>query len=339
LRTYSAAMAEHPTRLTRRGATRLAAALPFALAAHRVAAQGAVWTMATEYPADTVSGDGIAFFAARLAEESGRRLTILPSHDAAFGLKSAEIVGAVRDGRLAAGCAFGGTLGDMDPLFLLSSLPFVATSAEEARRLLDKAVGLYARRFAREGQRLLYAAPWPPSGLWAKKPIRAPSDLVALRVRVYDATGVEVFGAARADAVSLSFADTSPRVASGAIEAVLSSGDGGAGRKLWERLPHFTEIGYAVPLSFATLAVPLLDKLPDNLKEAVDRAAAATQANGWESLAKRLEENYARMRANGVTITPASDVTPELRGMLAKGALGAIEKWKRDAGPEAAKLL
>jgi TRAP-type transport system periplasmic protein len=339
LRTYSAAMAEHPTRLTRRGATRLAAALPFALAAHRVAAQGAVWTMATEYPANTVSGDGIAFFAARLAEESGRRLTILPSYDAAFGLKSAEIVGAVRDGRLAAGCAFGGTLGDMDPLFLLSSLPFVATSAEEARRLLDKAVGLYARRFAREGQRLLYAAPWPPSGLWAKKPIRAPSDLVALRVRVYDATGVEVFGAARADAVSLSFADTSPRVASGAIEAVLSSGDGGAGRKLWERLPHFTEIGYAVPLSFATLAVPLLDKLPDDLKEAVDRAAAATQANGWESLAKRLEENYARMRANGVTITPASDVTPELRGMLAKGALGAIEKWKRDAGPEAAKLL
>ena len=45
------------------------------------------------------------------------------------------------------------------------------------------------------------------------------------------------------------------------------------------------------------------------------------------------------MRANGVTITPASDVTPELRSMLAKGALGAIEKWKRDAGPEAAKLI
>ena len=332
-------MAEHPTRLTRRGATRLVAALPVALAARRVAAQGAVWSMATEYPANTVSGAGIAFFAARLAEESGRRLTILPSYDAAFGLKSAEIVSAVRDGRLAAGCAFGGSLGTLDPLFLLSSLPFVAASEDESRRLLDKAGGLYARRFAREGQRLLYATPWPPSGIWAKKPIRAPSDIVALRLRVYDATGVEVLGAAKADAVNLSFADTGPRVASGAIEAVLSSGDGGAGRKLWEHLPHFTEIGYAVPLSFATLAAPLYDKLPNDLKEAVDRAAAATQAHGWDSLAHRLEENYARMRANGVTITPASDVTPELRGMLAKGAGSAIEKWKRDAGPEAAKLV
>ncbi len=332
-------MAESSKRLTRRGVTRFAAALPFAMAAHRAAAQGAIWTMATEYPANTVSGDGIALFAGHLADESGRRLTILPSYDAAFGLKSTEIVGAVGEGRLAAGCAFGGALGGIDPAFLLSSLPFVATSQEESRRLLDKARGLYSTRFAREGQRLLYAAPWPPSGLWAKRPIRAPSDMVALRLRVYDATGVEVFAAAKADAVSLTFAEAGPRIASGGIEAVLSSGDGGAGRRLWEYLPHFTEIGYAVPLSFATLAAPLYDRLPDDLKGAVDRAAAATQADVWDRLAKRQEENNARMRANGVTITPAGDVTPELRGMLAKGAQGAIEKWKRDAGPEAAKLL
>ena len=332
-------MADFPRRLTRRRVARLAAALPIALAARPTMAQGALWTMATEYPANTVSGDGIAFFAARLAEESGRRLAILPSYDATYGLKSAEIVAAVGDGRLAAGCAFGGTLGGIDPLFLLSSLPFVATSDYEARGLLEKARGLYARRLAREGQRLLYAAPWPPSGLWAKKPIRFPSDMVALRLRVYDATGVEVFGAAKADAVNLSFADAGPRIASGAIEAVLSSGDGGAGRKLWEHLPCFTEIGYAVPLSFATLAASLYERLPANLKDAVDRAAAATQAHAWESLAHRLEENYTRMRANGVAITPAGDVTPELRGMLAKAAGSAVEKWKRDAGAEAAKLL
>jgi TRAP-type transport system periplasmic protein len=332
-------MAEHLKRLTRRKVTRLATALPFALQTQRATAQGAIWTMATEYPASTVSGDGIAFFANRLAEESGRRLTILPSYDAAFGLKSAEIVTAVRDGRLAAGCAFAGALGGIDPLFLLSSLPFVATSEEASRRLLDKARGLYVKRFAREGQRLLYAAPWPPSGLWAKKPVRAPSDMVALRLRVYDATGVEVFGAAKADAVNLSFADAGPRIASGAVEAVLSSGDGGAGRKLWEHLPYFTEIGYAVPLSFATLAAALYDRLPTDLKDAVDRAATATQAHAWDSLAERRAANYARMRANGVTITPAAEVTPELRGMLVRAAAGAVEKWKRDAGPEAAKLL
>jgi TRAP-type C4-dicarboxylate transport system substrate-binding protein len=320
--------------------TGLSTGLPIALAMARPgAAQGALWTMATEYPANTVSGDGIAFFAERLATESSHRLTVLPSYDAAFGLKSADIPGAIRDGRLAAGCSLAGALGGIDPLFLLSSLPFVATRAEEARTLLDKALPLYTQRFAREGQRLLYAAPWPPSGLWARKPIVLPSDMVALRLRVYDATGVEVFDAARADAVNLSFAEAGPRIASGAVQAVLSSGDGGAGRKLWEHLPHFTEIGYAVPLSFATLATPLYERLPEVLKAAVDRAAAATQANGWNSLARRLSENYARMKANGVTITPIDEVTPELRGILAKAGTGAVEKWKHDAGPEAAALL
>jgi TRAP-type C4-dicarboxylate transport system substrate-binding protein len=332
-------MTKTSSRPNRRDFIRGAAALPFAFAAHRVAAQGAVWTMATEYPSNTVSGDGIAFFAERVAQESGHRLTVLPSYDAALGLKGGGIVEAIRDGRLAAGCSFAGALGGIDPLFLLSSLPFVAPSETAARRLLEKAGALYARRFARERQHLLYAAPWPPSGLWGKKPLVRPGDMVALRLRVYDATGVEVFAAAGADALNLTFADAGPRIASGAIEAVLSSGDGGAGRKLWEHLPYFTEIGYAVPLSFATLAAPLYNRLPIDLKAAVDRAALATQAHAWESLAQRLAENYARMRANGVTIATADQVTPELTGLLAKGASGAVDKWKKEAGRDAAALL
>jgi TRAP-type transport system periplasmic protein len=326
--------------LPRRGFARLLTGLPIALTMPRPgAAQGALWTMATEYPANTVSGDGIAFFAERLAAESAHRLTVLPSYDAAFGLKSADIPGAIHDGRLAAGCSFGGALGGIDPLFLLSSLPFVATREDEARKLLRKALPLYTRRFAREGQRLLYATPWPPSGLWAKKPITLPADLVALHLRVYDATGVEVFDAAKAEPVNLSFAEAQPRIASGAVEAVLSSGDGGAGRKLWEYLPHFTEIGYAMPLSFATLATPLYERLPEALQAAVDRAAQATQAQAWQRLAARLGENYARMKANGVTITTIDKVTPALRGLLAKAASGAVEKWKRAAGTDAAALL
>src|ERR1700761_906516 len=93
-------------RLTRRGFTRLGAALPVGLIAPRAGAQGALWTMATEYPANTVSGGGIAFFAERLAAESNGHLTILPSYDADFGLKGAGIVEAIRGGSLAAGCSF-----------------------------------------------------------------------------------------------------------------------------------------------------------------------------------------------------------------------------------------
>jgi TRAP-type transport system periplasmic protein len=161
--------------LSRRSLAHLLAAAPMELAARRTLAQGTAWSMATEYPATTVSGEGIAFFADRLPKESSGRLTIAPSYDAPGGLKSADIVAAIRDGRLAAGDSFAGAIGRIDPHFALSSLPFVATGPAEAHRLLEAARGLYAARFAREKQRLLYAAPWPASGLWAKKPIAAAS--------------------------------------------------------------------------------------------------------------------------------------------------------------------
>jgi TRAP-type C4-dicarboxylate transport system substrate-binding protein len=59
----------------------------------------------------------------------------------------------------------------------------------------------------------------------------------------------EVFASVGARAAAISFADTMPRLADGSINAVLSSGDGGAGRKLWDYLPYFTEITYSLPLS------------------------------------------------------------------------------------------
>ncbi|SKA24312.1 TRAP-type C4-dicarboxylate transport system, substrate-binding protein [Enhydrobacter aerosaccus] len=295
--------------------------------------------MATEYPASTVSGEGIAFFADRLAEASHGRLGIAPSYDAALKLKSSEIVAAIRDGRLAAGCAFGGTLGGIDPLFLLSSLPFVTTTEAEARALLDRARPLYTDHFDRQSQHLLYATPWPPSGLWARKRIVTPADLAGLRLRVYDATGVTVFAAAGARPVNLSFAEAAPRLADGSIDAILSSGDGGAGRKLWEHLPYFTEIGYAMPLSFATVGQSRYDQLSPDLRAAVDAAAAATQIEQWHRLDKRVEENLARLRANNVTITSPEKITPALRTLLAQAASGAIADWKKQAGPDAAKLL
>jgi TRAP-type C4-dicarboxylate transport system substrate-binding protein len=130
-----------------------------------------------------------------------------------------------------------------------------------------------------------------------------------------------------------------PKLADGSIAAVLSSGDGGAGRRLWDHLRHFTEINYAVPLSLATLGEAAYAALPADLREAVDRAAAATETRQWQLLETRLAENYARMTANGVTITKSEALTPELRVLLARSAGDAVQAWKAQVGPDGAQLL
>jgi TRAP-type C4-dicarboxylate transport system substrate-binding protein len=327
-------------RLSRRELARLVAVLPFlSLTARPARAENAVWSMATEYPSSTVSGEGIAYFASRLAGETSARIVVTPSYDATAGLKSAEIVAAVRDGRLSAGCAFAGALGGVDPLFLLSALPFVAQSQADAQHLFERARNLYALRFQRENQGLLYAAAWPASGLWSRKPIATPADLAGLRIRVYDATSLDVFTTAGARPVNLSFSETMPRLLDRSLDAVLSSGDGGAGQKLWQELPHFTEIGYAMPLSFATVNYNAYHRLSPALRQAVDRAALATQYDRWTELHKRIEDNRNRLRSNNVVLTPAEQVNANLKAALVKAAASAIAKWKQGVSPEAAALL
>src|SRR4029078_3885131 len=97
-----------------------------------------------------------------------------------------------------------------------------------------------------------YLTPWPPSGIWSKTPLKSPLDLAGLSIRTYDKTSTDVFFSVRAKAASISFADAMPKLVDGSINAVLSSGDGGAGRKLWEYLPCFREITYYVTISRAS---------------------------------------------------------------------------------------
>ncbi|HEY5794962.1 MAG TPA: TRAP transporter substrate-binding protein [Bosea sp. (in: a-proteobacteria)] len=295
------------------------------------------WEMPTEYPATAIPGEGVATFAGIVNEKSGGRLTIKPSFDAARGIKSAAMIAAVQKGEVAAGDAFAGALGAVDPLFGLSSLPFLATSIADARKLTDLARPAYDRKLASFGQKILYTTPWPASGVWSKEPLSAPTALVGLAVRTYDATSTAVMNAAGAKASNLSFADAMPKVKDGSVTAVLSSGDGGAGRNLWDFLPNFAEVNYALPISIATVNLAVYEALPADLRKVVDHAAEATEQRQWIAIRTRLDENYARMRANKVAIL--TDVPSAVAKALADAGKGVVDDWRQKAGVEGAAVL
>lgn len=299
----------------------LIAGVALAMASLLAAPAGAqvLWEMPTEYPATAIPGEGVATFAQLVNEKAAGRLTIKPSFDAARGIKSAAMIGAVQKGEVAAGDAFAGALGAVDPLFGLSSLPFLATSIADARRLTDLARPAYDAKLASFGQKILYTTPWPASGIWSKEPLGGPAALSGLSIRTYDATSTAVMNAAGAKATNL------------------SSGDGGAGRNLWDFLPHFAEVNYALPISIATVNLAAYEALPADLRRVVDEAAAATEARQWAAIRTRLDENYARMRANKVTIQ--TEIPPAVAAVLAQAGRTVVEDWRRKAGPEASAVL
>jgi TRAP-type C4-dicarboxylate transport system substrate-binding protein len=163
--------------------------------------------------------------------------------------------------------------------------------------------------------------------------------LSRLRVRTYDATGTDLFARVAAAASVVSFADLPPRLESGDIDAVLSSGDGGAGRKLWDALPHFSEIDYAIPLSFTTVNLAKWKALDAKTRKAVEEAAFATEARQWQAVERRVFENYQRMRAHEMSIHPAGEIDADLVAKLREAGRAAVQAWAAKAGPEGRSLL
>jgi TRAP-type C4-dicarboxylate transport system substrate-binding protein len=294
------------------------------------------WTIGTEYPASAMPGEGIAHFAATVTAAADGALTATAQPDAPLGLRSAALLGAVAENRLQAACAFTGAMASIDPIFALSALPFLTASAADAARLLAAARPAYVGAVGARGATLLYATPWPPTGIWSRERLAGAASLRGLKVRTYDAAGTAVFQALGAAPQQISFADALVRIREGAIDAALSSGDGGAGARLWEWLPHFTSVDYAWPLSLAFCSTAALAALPPAAREAVRMAGAATEARQWRAIETRLAENTARMRAAGVRL---ADGDAALLGALREAAAPVVAGWAQRAGAAGAAVL
>jgi TRAP-type transport system periplasmic protein len=296
-----------------------------------------VWNMTTEYPQGAVSGLGVTTFAQHVARLGTGKLVIQPSFDAAKGVRSADMLTALAEGRIEAGDAFAGSLEAEDAIFALPSLPFLVTSIADARRLAELARPYLSAALQKRGARLLYLTPWPPSGIWSKAPVKTPSDLSGLSIRTYDRISREVFATAGARATFISFAETLPRLVDGSINAVLSSGDGDAGRKLWQFLPYFTDITYSLPLSVASVNQAAYDALAPELRDAVDSAGRQTETEIWLALSSRLQQNHQRMREAGVVID--ANPSPALVAALRSGAEAAQQDWCARSGPACQRVL
>lgn len=307
------------------------------LAAGVAPAQTIRWSMANEYPATSIQGEADARFGREIGERSRGRIQIAHQYDAASGFRSKDMVDAIGRGAVPLGNTYMGALGALDPVFLLPSLPFLATTSEQGQALAEVARAAYERALARHHQKLLFLSPWPPAGLWAKTPVATVEALKGLRIRTPDANGVLAFKAAGAVPVQVSFSDAIPQLKAGQLDAVLSSGDGGAGARLAEVLRHFTAIEYAVSMSMVTINAEAWRALDPELQQAVLAAAAATEARQWEIMKTRVAANYAQMRAAGVGIT--TELSSDYRQALRAAGQVAVDDWVQKMGPAAAPIL
>ncbi|GAB2909886.1 TRAP transporter substrate-binding protein [Paralcaligenes ginsengisoli] len=293
-------------------------------------AQTTTLKLINEYPATSITAAADLDFAASVDKLSNGKIKVETLQEKNDPYKGAGQVDAVSQNKVQMGTLFGGILGARDSLFLLSSLPFAAKDFQQAKSLFTCAKPVLEDRLKKLDAKLLYVTPWPPSGIWSTKPLATKTDLQALKIRTYDETSKSVFERLGAQSVNLPYSALAEKLKAGDLNAVLTSGDGGAGRKLWDLLPYFTAVNYSIPLSYTIINNATWNSLSKEQQSVLDKAAQEVADASWAGVEKRIQANYSRMSEHKMTLNtqPSASINQALKDSGAAETKAWLQKNK-----------
>lgn len=295
------------------------------------------WDMPNGFGATSSDGVGDVVFTEAVEKKSGGRIDIVNHFGGSLGIKIVDHLEAVRDGVVPIARQAMPYLGGYDPLFLLSTLPFLMQDQDDVWALYEIAKPTYEELFLKYGQVMLGMGLFPPSGLWSREPVTTREAVQNLKVRTYDLNGLETWKRAGAAAINMGWGDVFPALSTNALDAVLTSADLGISSGIQEFLPVFMEINWAIPFSAITINKEVFDGLPDDLKQVLREAGDEATKKTFDRLATQVEGNYAEMRKKNVTIV--TDVPKPFFDYLVESAQPTIDAWKEKAGEKGRAIL
>ncbi|MET0605603.1 MAG: TRAP transporter substrate-binding protein DctP, partial [Beijerinckiaceae bacterium] len=202
----------------------LAAGL-FALGVTGASAQ-TTWNLPAAYPADNPHTENLTAFAKDVEAATGGKLKITV-HAGASLFKAPEIKRAVATGQAQMGEVLLSIHENEDPLFGIDVVPFLANSFPDSMKLYKASRPAIEKKLASQGIMLLFAVPWAPQGVYAKKDINSVADMLGLKWRAYNVGTARIGELVGAQAVTIQAAELPQALATGVVNSFMSSGGTG----------------------------------------------------------------------------------------------------------------
>ena len=313
---------------------KFAAAL--ALAATTLVAQAQTkWDLPSGYGPNTFQVQNLQLFADDVDKASAGKLKIT-LHAGASLFKANEIARAVQSGQTPAGEFIISGAANENPIFGLDSIPFLATSYADARRLHQASRPALERTLAAQGLKLLYAVPWPPQSLYSAKPVQTLADLKGTRMRAYNPATSRIADLVGASAVTVQLAELPAALATGAVNNFLTSSASGVDSKLHEHVKYFYAVAAWLPRNAVIVNQTAFDALDRTTQEAVLQAAAEAEARGWRTSEQKDGEYLQELATRGMKIDARADA---LKAELKVVGDRMTADWLATAGPDGRAVI
>jgi len=312
----------------------LAAIAAGALATSPASAQ-TKWNLPAAYPADNPHSENLALFAKDVAAATGGKLEITV-HPGASLFKAPDIKRAVQTGQAQIGEVLISLHENEDPIFGVDVVPFLATSYPESKKLWLASKPAIEKKLAAQGLMVLFAVPWAPQGIYAKKDINTVDDMKGLKWRAYNVGTARIGELVGAQVVTVQAAELAQALATGVVNSFITSAATGYDSKAWESMTHFYDTQAWIPKNITFVNKAAFDALDKPTQAALLKAAATAEARGWKMWEEKSGWYLDQLKAHGMKVLPPS---PALKAGLKKVGDQLTADWLKKAGPDGQAVL
>lgn len=293
------------------------------------------WNLPAAYPADNPHSENLVLFSKDVAAATGGKLEITV-HPAASLFKAPEIKRAVQTGQAQVGEVLISLHENEDPMFGLDVVPFVATSYPEALKLWAASKPAIEKKLDAQGLKLLFGVPWGPQGIYAKKDINSLDDMKGLKWRAYNVGTSRIAEIVGAQPVTIQAAELPQALATGVVNAFMTSGSTGYDSKAWETMTHFYDTQAWIPKNLTFVNKAAFDALDKPTQDAIMKAAATAETRGWKMAEEKAAWYLDQLKANKMKVLPPS---AELKSGLKKVGDQLTADWIKKAGADGEAVI
>ena len=293
------------------------------------------WDLPTGYAGASFQTENVQQFANEVEKATGGKLKMV-LHPNGSLFKANEIKRAVQTGQTQAGEFILSGASNENPLYGVDSIPFLATSYTDAKRLYAASRPALEKLLAQQGMKLLFSVPWPGQSLYSTKPINGPDDLRGSKMRAYNPATSRIAQLLKAQPTTIQLSELGQALATGAVENFLTSSASGVEYKLHEQVKYFYPVNAWLPRNATVVNLKAFEALDKATQDIILKAASTAESRGWAVSEQKDKEYMQELAAKGMKIAPTPQTVQ--RDLRVVGETMTAE-WLKIAGPEGKQII
>ncbi|WP_108661614.1 TRAP transporter substrate-binding protein [Acuticoccus kandeliae] len=286
------------------------------------------WDMPMAYAASNFHSETAAAFAECVTTGTGGDIEIV-THASGSLFPGDQIKRAVQTGQAPIGERLLSAHQNENALFGFDSIPFLATSFADHDKLWEAAKPAFEELLESQGLTLLYSVPWPPQGIYFKKPVNSVADMEGVKFRSYNNATARLAELTKMLPVQIEAAEISQAFATGVADSMISSGATGYDRKVWESLTNFYTVDAWIPRNYVFVNSDIWSGVSEENKNVILGCAKLAEYAGYWRAVQYTDFTLGELAKNGMSVeAPSDQLASDLR------AIGdtMTEEWLKDAG-------